>query len=173
MRTIEIRPAVADDVAAITDIFNHYVLHTATSFHATPFTPEERRTDWFPRFAETGRRRLLVADEAGTIHGAAWSDDFRDKAAYRTTVETTVYLGPDSCGLGIGRELYGALLEQLELEGLRLAVGVIALPNRASEALHARLGFRRTGLLPQVGTKFGQLHDVALWTRLLGSGPAS
>lgn len=167
MRAVELRPADAADVSEITAIFNHYVQRTNASFHAEPFDPEVRRAEWFPRFGRTGRRRLLVASEGERVLGAAWSDDFRDKVAYRTTVETTVYLHPDERGHGLGRALYGALLEQLKGEDLHLAIGVIALPNAASEALHAALGFRRTGLLPHVGRKFGKLHDVALWTRPL------
>ena len=105
-----IRPATIDDLPAIVDIYNHYVVHTPITFDLTPVTVAERRP-WFDQFAETGRHRLLVAIEDNTVVGYAGTHQFRVKAAYDTTVETTIYLAPDATGRGIGHALYTALFD--------------------------------------------------------------
>lgn len=85
-------PAGSDDLPALTDIYNHYVVHSHATFDLEPFTVEQRRTTWFDRYADTGRHRLLVAENDGRVVGYATSGPFRPKAAYGGTVETTIYL---------------------------------------------------------------------------------
>jgi phosphinothricin acetyltransferase len=159
MPHISIRNAVRADLPRITDIYNYYVLSTVVTFDLEPYTTE-RRAAWFEQFGTMGRHRLLVAEEMGAIVGYAGTTRFRPKAAYDTTVETTIYCAPASAGKGIGSTLYGALFEMLKEEDVNRFVAGYTLPNAASAALHARFGFRPVGVFSQVGRKFGKYWDV-------------
>src|SRR5690242_834237 len=91
---VQVSPGGEADLAALTDLYNHYIRETAITFDVTPLTPDERRP-WLLSHPEDGPHRLLVAREAGSpekILGYATSSTFRPKAAYATSVETTVYL---------------------------------------------------------------------------------
>jgi phosphinothricin acetyltransferase len=112
------------------------------------------------RYADAGPHRLIVAADGDAIVGYATSGKFREKPAYLTSVETTVYVRPDHHGRGIGTRLYAALFTALAHEDLHRAFAGIVLPNPASEALHARFGFRPVGLFREVGRKFGRYWDV-------------
>ena len=105
---------------------------------------------------------MLVADDSGEVRGYACSTQFKPRAAYDTSVETTVYLHPDHIGKGIGRGLYGALIEQLEQEAnVHRAYGGVALPNDVSIRLHEELGFKQVATYHEVGFKFGKYWDVS------------
>jgi len=93
MSDIRIRVASRSDLPRLTEIYNHYVVHTAVTFDVEP-SSVERRAAWFDRFSESGRYRLLVADEGRVVAGYAGTTRFRPKAAYETTVEATVYRAP-------------------------------------------------------------------------------
>lgn len=167
MFTARVRSAVAADLPALTDIYNHYIVNTTITFDLVPFTPDERRV-WFDAHAPAGRHRLLVAADAdGTIVGYATSSRWRPKAAYDTTVESSVYCRADATGRGIGSLLYGALFEALATEDVHRVVAGISLPNPASIALHKRFGFQDVGVFTQVGRKFGNYRDVAWFERPL------
>ena len=88
---ILIRPAERRDLARLTEIYNYYVINTPVTFDVEPYTVE-RREPWFAQFGTSGRHRLLVAERAGGIVGYAGTTRFRPKAAYDTTVETTILL---------------------------------------------------------------------------------
>ena len=106
--------------------------------------------------------------------GFASSARFNPRAAYSTSVETSVYLDPGQTGRGFGMRLYGALLEELDREpALHRAYGGISLPNDASIALHERLGFRHVGTFREVGFKFDRYWDVARYERQLAGGRES
>jgi phosphinothricin acetyltransferase len=149
------------DLPALTAIYNHYVRETAITFDLEPYTEEKRRA-WLRDFAEQGRYQLFVAEQGGAVRGYACTRRFRDKAAYDTTLETSVYLAPDACGRGLGRALYERLLAALAgVDAHRLIAG-ITLPNPASLALHERFGFTPVGVMREVGRKHGRYWDV-LW----------
>jgi len=162
MLQLSIRSALPSDLPKLTEIYNHYVIHTPVTFDVEPYTVERRQT-WFEQFAPTGRYRLLVAEDAGQVVGYAGTTRFRPKAAYETTVETTIYCAPDTAGKGIGRQLYQALFRTVEGEDIHRFVAGYALPNPASAALHERFGFRLVGIFTETGRKFGRYWDVA-WT---------
>lgn len=164
-----VRPGRLEDLPRLTEIYNHYVIHTPITFDLDPFTVEERRS-WFDQFAESGPHRLFVAESDGIVLGFAGSHQFRTKRAYDTTVETTVYLAPEATGRGIGTLLYQALFEVLAGEDLRLAVAAITIPNEASIRLHKRFGFRQAGVLHAVGRKFDAYWDVSWHEKDLPSG---
>jgi phosphinothricin acetyltransferase len=159
MSDVQIRPAVRGDLTRLTEIYNYYVINTPVTFDVEPYTVE-RREAWFAQFAETGRHRLLVAESEGGVIGYAGTTRFRPKAAYETTVETTIYCAPDAAGKGIGSRLYAALFESLRGEDIHRFVAGYALPNPATAAIHARFGFKVVGVFSENGRKFGRYWDV-------------
>ena len=162
---MRIRLATAGDAAAIAAIYAPYVTDTAVSFEVDPPDAAAMRE----RVAAGGDLYpwLVARDEAGAILGYASASAFRSRPAYRFTVETSVYLAREAVGRGLGRRLYGALLDTLEAQGFTQAIGAITLPNPASVALHEALGFSRAGTYRQVGRKLGAWHSVGLWQRPL------
>jgi phosphinothricin acetyltransferase len=171
MTEIQIRPAERSDLPSLTEIYNHYVLHTPVTFDLEPYTVE-RRAAWFEQFAPSGRYRLLAAAADGEILGYAGTFRWRPKAAYETTVETAIYCRPDTVGKGLGGRLYTALFEAIAGEDIRRIVAGYTLPNPASAALHARLGFKAVGVFTEVGRKFGRYWDVAWTERPLRLSPS-
>jgi phosphinothricin acetyltransferase len=155
-----IRPATEQDLPAIKAIYDREVETGIATFDTEP-PPLEK---WADRLTstETGEH-MLVAELDGSVAGYAYSATYRPRLAYARTRETSVYLAPEATGQGLGRALYDDLLSRLRAEGMHVALGVIALPNPASEALHRALGFERVGVLPEVGHKFGRWIDTAFW----------
>jgi phosphinothricin acetyltransferase len=162
MAEIRIRQATRADLPQLTEIYNYFVVNTPVTFDVEPYTLE-RRAAWFEQFALTGRYRLLVAEENGLVAGYAGTTRFRPKAAYDTTVETTVYCNPEAAGRGLGSRLYEALFDAISAEDIHRIVAGYTLPNPASAALHARFGFKPIGVFTENGRKFGRYWDVA-WT---------
>jgi phosphinothricin acetyltransferase len=168
-----IRRGRAEDLGALTAIYNHYVRETAITFDLEPYSVEARRP-WFDGFAASGCHQLFVAEEAGQVVGWACTRQFRDKRAYETSAETSVYLAPDAHRRGLGTQLYTRLFEAIAGEDVHRFIAGITLPNEASIALHARFGFERVGVMREVGRKFDRYWDV-LWmeraNRAKGDGP--
>jgi phosphinothricin acetyltransferase len=167
MADYTVRAATLDDLQALTDIYNHYVINTAITFDLQTFTVLTRR-GWFDDHSATGPHRLLVAtDSEGQCLGYASSSRWRPKAAYNTTVEASVYCGPDAVGRGCGTALYKALFAALEREDVRTVVAGVSLPNPASLSFHEKFGFRSVGVFHAVGLKFDRFWDVAWFERPL------
>ena len=103
----------------------------------------------------------------GSVVAYAYATKFRERPAYRYVVETSVYVADAAQGQGIGRMLYQALVDTLRAQGFTQAIGAIALPNKASVALHESLGFRPAGVVREVGFKLGRWVDVGYWQRQL------
>jgi phosphinothricin acetyltransferase len=160
MGPILIREASRADLPAITEIYNHYVINTPITFDIEPFTPEQREA-WYDEHCDGRRYRLLVAEQNGHVLGYAGTGRFRDKRAYDTSVEATIYCASGATGRGIGNLLYAALFEAIANEDIHRILGGITLPNDASLALHRRFGFRQVAVFTQNGRKFGQYWDVA------------
>ena len=156
---LRIRPAERRDLPALTALYNHYVEQTVITFDTEPFTVAERSA-WFDHYAPTGPHRLLVGERRESVMGYASSGPLRPKAAYERSVETSVYLDPDSVGRGDGRRLYEALFAALAEEPVHRFYAGISLPNDASIRLHRRLGFNSVGVWREVGFKFGRYVDV-------------
>jgi phosphinothricin acetyltransferase len=166
MAGMAFRIACPADRVAVTAIYNHYVRETPYTFDTDPFLPEARAA-WFGQFATRGRYQLLVAASGDAVLGYACSTPFKPKPAYGPTVETTIYLAPQATGQGIGRRLYGTLLERLATEDVHRALAGIVLPNDRSVALHEHFGFKAAGILEEAGRKFGRWWDVAWYLRPL------
>lgn len=164
MTDIAIREARADDLPALLAIYNHYVLHTPATFDVEPRTLAQRR-EWFAQFASTGRYRCFVAVDGATVIGWASSAKFKEKPAYETTVEASIYLAPGRDGRGTGRKLYETLFAALAPEDIHRVFAGITVPNDASVALHERMGFKLVGTYPEVGRKFGRYWDTALFMK--------
>jgi L-amino acid N-acyltransferase YncA len=159
-----IRAANPLDAAAIAAIYAPHVLDGTATFELVP--PDTHQM--MARMAAGGGLYpWLVAEDGGSVLGYAYAAPFHSREAYRWAVETSVYVAPRAQGRGVGRALYGALLDGLTAQGFTLAVGRLALPNPASVALHEAMGFRAAGVLPGAGYKFGQWIDVGLWQRAL------
>jgi L-amino acid N-acyltransferase YncA len=170
---LTIRPATPADIPAITRIYAEAVINGTASFELTP--PDE---------AEMARRMsaltaagypYLAAESGRTLAGYAYAGAYRPRPAYRLTVEDSVYVAPEAQGRGVGRALLAALIEAAGACGYRQMLAVIGDSPRqaASIGLHAALGFRQVGLLPDVGFKHGRWLDTLLMQRELGKGSAT
>jgi len=160
-----IRPARSEDAARLCDIYNHYVRETVVTFEESEVPPNEMAQ----RIADITAARLpwLVWEESGVILGYAYASAWKVRAAYRHSVEASIYLPPHATGRGIGSSLYRALIDDVRQRGVHAVIGGAALPNPASVALHERLGFEKVAQFRQVGFKFGKWVDVAYWQLLL------
>lgn len=155
------------DLPALLDIYNHYVRETPVTFDIEPRTLEQRQA-WFDGFAPAGRYQCFVAVRGGRVLGWASSHRYNDRAAYATTVSSSIYLAPDACGQGLGRQLYATLFEALAGEDIHRIFGGITVPNEASVGLHRSFGFEEVGVYREVGRKFGRFWDVAAYLKPLG-----
>lgn len=161
-----VRPAVPADLPAVAAIYGPYVERSVVSFETTP--PDA--ATWRRRFdAVTGSGLpFLVADVEGAVVGYAYAGPWKEREAYRHTVENAVYLAPDARGRGVGRVLLDALLTACTEAGARQVIAVIAdTGDPASVRLHARCGFREVGRLEGVGFKHGRWVDTVLMQRSL------
>lgn len=156
-----IRAAAPGDAAAIAAIYAPHVLAGIVSFEVDP--PDAAAIG--ARMASSGGfYPWLVAEGAdGAVTGYAYATRFRERAAYRFVVETSIYVADGAQRRGVGRGLYATLIETLRAQGFVHAIGALALPNAASVALHEALGFRAAGTYREVGFKQGQWIDVGIW----------
>lgn len=162
--TIGVRMAREADLAAVRDIVNWAIENTHYNFHTDPLTTEDWRASW-----ASGRERMpwLAAESAGEVVGVAYAHPFHTRRAYSWTVETTVYVSHAHHRRGVGSALYGELLPILAAQGFHTAIGIIALPNPGSVALHERCGFVAAGATPRVGWKFDRWWGIGHWQRML------
>ena len=165
---IALRPARPEDAAAIAAIYAPYVLSGTVSFeNEAPDTRAMRGR----MAASEGFYPWLVATngeaDGDAVLAYAYAGKFRDRPAYRWAVETSIYVSGMAQGQGVGRLLYPALIRTLQVQGFVQAVGIIALPNDYSIQLHESAGFRRAGVLREMGYKQGRWVDVGFWQREL------
>lgn len=159
----EIRFAAAADAAALLGIYGQYI-DTPITFECALPSEEVFRG----RVAEYGAAcPYLVWEEDGRILGYAYAHRLGERAAYQWSAELSIYLGRDSTGRGLGRRLYGALMELLRLQGVRTVYGCVTLPNAGSEGLHAAMGFRPTGTWHRAGFKCGAWRDVGWFEKTI------
>lgn len=154
-----IRPGRQEDAAALLEIMNYEIRNNTATFDLREKTPEE-----WQRFMEAHNRDnhpLLVAEADGRAVGYASLSPYREKEAYCTTVELSVYVHPDYRRRGIARALMQAILEKAGKDpAIRTVVSVITGENTGSIRLHEQMGFRYSGTLHAVGRKFGRWLDV-------------
>lgn len=156
-----IRPATAADAHALAAIYAPYVRETTITFEAVPPAADEMAARM--NAVRAAALPWLVIEHDGAIVGYAHAMPWKTRAAYRHTVETTVYLNAVDSGRGLGTALYADLLARLRQCDLHVAVGCIALPNPRSVALHEKLGFEQVAHFAEVGRKFDRWLDIGYW----------
>jgi len=161
---VTIRAAAPDDLGRINEIYNGYIVDSHISFDLDPWSIDQREA-WWRGYAEIGPYRVFVADIDGWVCGVTYSSPYRTKAAYRTSVETTVMVDPAVVRRGIGSRLLARLVEALGQVGIHRAYAVVALPNEASLALHEALGYRRVGIFDEAGFKLGRFWSTMILER--------
>ncbi|QID19356.1 N-acetyltransferase [Nitrogeniibacter mangrovi] len=164
-----IRRATPADLPRCLAIYTPYVLESLATFEEVPPGADA----FAERFQAIGATGLpyLVAERDGRVLGYAYAAAYRARAAYRHTVENSIYVDRAAHRQGTGRALLEALLDECTRGPWRQMVAVIGdSANAASIALHARCGFRTAGTLESVGFKFGRWVDTVLMQRPLGAG---
>ena len=164
-----IRPSTDADVAAITAIYTHHVLHGTGTFEIDPPTAQDmgaRRADVL-----TKGLPYLVAEEDGRVLGFAYCTWFKPRPAYRFSAEDSIYLAPEAAGRGLGRQLLTALAGEAEARGVRKLIAVIGdSANAGSVGVHRALGFKQVGVIRSCGWKFERWLDIVLMEKALGAG---
>ena len=159
MPTIHVREATENDLPKILAIYNDAILTTTAVYQYEPHTLGMRR-DWM-REKQAAGFPALVAEEDGEIAGFGTLGLFRPAAAYRYTVENSVYVAADRRGRGIGKRLLGALIERARAMDMHAIVAVVDADNAVSIGLHQAFGFEQAAYFKQVGYKFGRWLDLA------------
>lgn len=163
--TISLRLATVADAEQIREIYNYEVQHTTATFDLVPRTLAEQQ-QWLAD--RSGAFATIVAtDDAGTVVGFGALSAYKERAAYRTSVENSVYVRRGRHGEGIGRLLLTELLATAARSGFHTVFARINAASEASVALHRACGYEPVGIEREVGRKFGRWHDVALMQRLL------
>lgn len=164
--TVQVRLARIDDAEPIRTIYNREVTGSTATFDLVPRTLDDQRR-WLS--ARSGAHAAVVAvDEAETVVGFGSLSPYRDRPAYSTTVEDSVYVAPGHQGEGVGGSLLTELVELATAHGFHSMMARIVGGHEASITLHRKVGFEVVGTEREVGRKFGRWLDVVLMQRLLG-----
>lgn len=164
---MNIRSAQAEDAAALAEIYQVYVYRGLITFDETP--PDAAAMRAKIDTVQQAGLPFLVVESAERVRGYAYATPYRDRRAYRYTLEDAIYLASDARGQGYGKALLAALISAAESGGYRQMIAAIAGSEdaQASRHLHASLGFEAVGRLTEVGFKKNQWIDVELWQRRL------
>ncbi len=168
MATITLRLAISVDAEQIRAIYNHEVMHSVATFDLVPRSLTDQQL-WLA--ARSGAMAAVVAvdpeDPTGDVVGFGALSPYKERAAYRTSVENSVYVRQGRHGEGIGGRLLMELLSMAERSGFHAVFARINASGEASLALHRRCGYELVGVEREVGRKFSRWHDVVLMQRLL------
>jgi phosphinothricin acetyltransferase len=153
-----------EDAPALCGIYNYYIEHTAVTFEEDPLETRDME----------GRiRRIssaypwLVWEEDREVLGYAYVNAFKERIAYRFSVEDTIYVKHGCEGRGIGKQLLTALLDGVKKTRIHAVVACITIPNEKSAGLHEKLGFTKAARFREIGFKLDQWLDVGYWELLL------
>jgi L-amino acid N-acyltransferase YncA len=173
---LSIRLATSHDAEAIRSIYNYEVLRTFATFDLVPRSLEDQQ-EWLA--ARSGAFAAIVVVESsdesgapagsGTVVGFGSLSPYKDRAAYRTSVEDSVYVHQDHQGRGIGKLIVTELLEIARVSGFHAVFARISAPGEASRRLHAACGFDVVGIEREVGRKFNRWLDVVIMQALLST----
>ncbi len=154
----KIRSATAQDLRQITDIYGYYVLNSIATFEEEVPTLDNMKA----RLEKAQKENLpfLVVEEEGEICAYAYVARYRERSAYRLTVEHSIYVKHGKDGKGYGSDLMKEIMSQLQDSGIKTIIAVIASPP--SIDFHEKFGFRKVGVLEKVGLKFGGWIDTTL-----------
>jgi L-amino acid N-acyltransferase YncA len=160
-----VRPATPADIPDITAIYGNFVATSTATFEIV--SPDE--AEMLKRWRAVRERGLpyLVAELEGYVVGFCYASQFRPREGYRFTAEDSIYVRPDCIGHGVGKALLSKLISECQARGCHSMVACICGVNPVSLALHASLGFREVGLLPDAGYKFGEWLRMSIMQRLL------
>jgi L-amino acid N-acyltransferase YncA len=163
-KIMKIWPCEEKDIPAICAIYNYYIENTVITFEEVPVPVSEmsERVKFHSKLWP-----WLVCEVEGAVVGYAYASKWKERAAYKNSVEISVYIQNASVGKGYGKALCGALLDALTKLGCHVVIGGVALPNAASIALHEHFGFQMVAHFSEVGFKFGRWVDVAYWQKIL------
>jgi L-amino acid N-acyltransferase YncA len=163
---VKIRPAIENDISAITDIYAYHVRHGAASFEIDPPDTPEMKQRWL-KLAEKNFP-YFVAEEAGKVIGYAYAGPYRERLAYRYTAEDSVYVDQRHTGKGVGRLLLSEIIRHSQNLGIKQMIAAIGDSNNAASiGLHTRCGFYDVGILKNAGFKFERWLDVVFMQRAL------
>ncbi|TPW76603.1 GNAT family N-acetyltransferase [Schumannella soli] len=163
----ELRAAEPGDVPDMLEIYNHYVANTTVTFDEDPLTLKEMRSK-LSAVRKLGYPWIAAVTPSGQLIGYAYVFPWKPKAAYRFTVENSIYLRPASTGKGLGKALLAALIAESKAAGIKEIIAVIADRGaEASIAMHEKQGFKQTGHMGKVGFKFGRWLGTVLLQKSL------
>jgi L-amino acid N-acyltransferase YncA len=159
--------ATEEDLPDVLALYRHYVRNSVVTFDEKPPTLAQFRSK-FRHLQKLGYPFRVARSPQGTLLGYAYVFPFRDKSAFRKTVESSIYLGPAATGRGLGTVLLTDLIEACTKAGLKEIIAVIADQGaEASLALHQKFGFVETGRMGKVGFKFERWIGIILMQRSL------
>jgi len=153
-----IRKATSDDANSILEIYSYYVRNTIVSFELEPPTLEV-----ITQKISNSVIPWLVFEEDNKVIGYAYATKWKEREAYKRSVETSIYFSNDFKGRGYGKVLYLQLIEMLKKAGFHAIIGGISLPNDRSVRLHESMGFEKIAQFKEVGYKFDKWIDVGYW----------
>jgi phosphinothricin acetyltransferase len=156
--------ATAADAEAIRTIYNHEVLHTTATFDLVPRSLADQQ-EWIA--ARSGAFAAIVVTDQSTVVGFGSLSPYKERAAYRTSVEDSVYVHTEHQGRGIGKMIVNELLDIARMSGFHAVFARISTEGAASRGLHASCGFALVGIEREVGRKFNRWLDVALMQALV------
>ena len=159
-----IRPVSLSDAQSICDIYNEYIKNSTITFEEIPVSVNDMSTRIE---ATTQNYPWLVYEIDGKVVGYIYGRRWRERAAYRTSIEAGIYLHPEFTRKGIGAELMKELLKQLKEKSFHTVISGIAFPNPASIALCEKFGFKKVAHFAEVGYKFNKWIDVGYWQLIL------
>jgi phosphinothricin acetyltransferase len=162
----EVIACTAAQLPAIQAIYNDAILNTTALYEYAPRTDAMMR-DWFVDRERAGTPILGIEWEPGVLAGFATWGPFRPRAAYKYSVEHSVYVAEPFRGEGVGRQLMQAIIGEARKADLHMLIAGIDATNVASIALHSSLGFRCCGTVREAGFKFGRWLDLEFWQLLL------
>lgn len=159
-----IRTVETKDIQEICFIYNYYIENTTITFEEEPISVDEmgkRIIEVVPSYP------WLVYEDHGTVIGYAYANRWKARAAYRHSVELSIYISKDNLGKGIGKKLYETLLEELRKIDVHVVIGGMSLPNKQSKRLHESLGFKKIAEFKEIGYKFQKWIDVGYWELII------
>jgi phosphinothricin acetyltransferase len=159
-----VRRATEQDAAVIAELYNHYVVNTTATLDLVPRSLEDQKSFIAQR---SGAFTVVVAERDGEVVGFASLSAYKERAAYRGTVEDSVYVRHDLQGGGVGRSLLSAVIEHAEGAGFHVVMARVEASGTASRRLHEACGFQLIGVEPEVGRKFNRWLDIAVYHLML------
>jgi phosphinothricin acetyltransferase len=159
-----IRPVKIEDASSIRTLYNYYIENTVITFEEIPVSVEEMES----RIKKVSAKYpWFVWEESGEILGYAYVNTWKERAAYRYSVEDSIYLKNGCLGKGIGRSLFARLLEEVRKTEIHTIVAGITVPNDQSTGLHEKFGFKKIAHFNEVGFKQNRWLDVGFWELIL------